>query len=608
MSQIAQVKEATDIVQVIGERVQLTRTGTNLKGLCPFHSEKSPSFFVSETMQRYKCFGCGETGDAFTFLEKYEGLTFYEALTTLADQAGIKLEKATRSHQDDEREQLLQALSLAKEYYHYILTKHPKGSGAQTYLKDRGVTAQSVTLFQIGYALPGWEGLVSYLHKKKKFSLDILEKAGLVIKGKRGRYYDRFRDRVMFPLKDHRGRVVGFSGRTLKPDVKEAKYINSPETALYHKSKMLFGYSELLQEIRKQRVVIVVEGELDVISSTQAHVNHVVAIKGSALTEDHAQLLERVADQVLLALDTDSAGVEATKRAIAVSKTRRYELRVVQLPDGKDPDDLVKKDPKLWRDAVKKTSSVVDFFIAVALKNHDPTTPEGKRNIMKEVGPAIASVQHAVERDFYVKKVAELLEVKERLVREDLQMQSQKAKPKVKRPVAKDAAETVETPAANSPKEIAQSSSHDKLELLVLRLLLSSRADVLENRFFAIKDIVFSHPLMSRIMAGFDEYYHHKKPNQPFSLAAFSQSRPADEQQFLFELSVLPEFANADHQQSVKEWPQAVSRLKKISIQTQVQNITTELEKLDSLQEKSAQQEQEQQDLLEKIVQLRKTL
>ncbi|MDQ3007992.1 MAG: DNA primase, partial [bacterium] len=329
MSQIQEVKEASDIVALIGERIQLQRSSSNFRGLCPFHGERSPSFFVSETMQRYKCFGCGETGDVFTFLERYEAMTFGESMKYLAERAGIALTQYHSNQEDDHKEQLLAVLNLAKEYYHYLLTTHPAGEPARAYLKERGITAESIRLFQLGYSLDSWQELLSYLHGKKKFSLELLAEAGLTVSGKQNRPYDRFRGRLMFPLTNHRGQVVGFSGRILDSEAKEAKYINSPETTLYHKSQMLYGYSELFQEIRKKKEIIIVEGEVDVISSSQAHVNNVAAIKGSAFTADHLKLISRVAETLLFSLDMDSAGTAATKRAITLTKDHALDLRVI---------------------------------------------------------------------------------------------------------------------------------------------------------------------------------------------------------------------------------------------------------------------------------------
>ncbi|MEK7458270.1 MAG: DNA primase, partial [Patescibacteria group bacterium] len=318
-NQVQEVKDAIDIVQMIGERVHLTKAGKSFKGLCPFHSEKSPSFFVTSDIQRYKCFGCAKSGDIFTFLEEYEGMTFAESLQELAGRAGITLERHVFTKDDVERQRLYEILSLAREYYHYILTEHKSGKPARDYLQSRGVAHETITTFKLGYALDSWDALQRYLINKKKYTRKELLDAGLLVQGNSNRPYDRFRGRVMFPLTDTLGKVVGFSGRVLDPKAKEAKYINSPETQLYHKSELLFGYSILKPIIKKEEEVFVVEGELDALSSYQAGVKNVVAIKGSALSDQQMRLLSRTAKRVVLALDADNAGVEATIRAIEVA-------------------------------------------------------------------------------------------------------------------------------------------------------------------------------------------------------------------------------------------------------------------------------------------------
>ncbi len=261
MSQVKQIKQANDVVEVIGQRLDLKRAGSSYKALCPFHSESSPSFFINEQLQRYKCFGCQASGDVIEFLQNYEGMSFLEALKHLADRAGIKLKEYRRSKDDQVRETLLEILNLAKQYYHFLLTKHEQGQAARAYLKQRGTTQKSTELFQLGYALPAWDGLYRYLVDKKGYQAEDVLKTGLIIKSRKGhRYYDRFRDRIIFPLKNHRGQVVGFSGRALNQDEKTPKYINTPETSLYHKAQMLYGFHELYQEIRKQNELIIVEG------------------------------------------------------------------------------------------------------------------------------------------------------------------------------------------------------------------------------------------------------------------------------------------------------------------------------------------------------------
>lgn len=594
MSQIQQIKEAVNIIDVIGQYVELKRSGNSYKGLCPFHGESSPSFFVSEAMQRYKCFGCQETGDVFTFLEKYEAITFYEALQQLAEKAGITLETTSRSKEDEEREQILEILQLTSAYYHYILTKHKAGETARKYLKQRGTIQESITLFQIGYALDAWEGLISYLHKKKKYPLSLLEKAGLVIKNKSGKYYDRFRGRIIFPLKNHRGKVVGFSGRLLDSTAKEAKYINSPETLVYHKSQMLYGYSELLQLIRKENSIVIVEGEFDVISSTQAHVNNIAAIKGSSLTPEHVALLQRTVGSIILSLDTDNAGVKATKRAIEVIKQAAQtnmggtiDLRVAVLPEGKDPDDLVKTNPKAWREAVRQPISAYEFLMQVAVKEHGVTTAEGKRNIMVEIAPLVAGISHAVERDFYVKRLADLLDVSASVIQTDVDRASVGTLKK--------------TQALQKPPVIVsdKKTKLEKLEEYVVFLLFNSKPEHVIKKAKELQDLV---PSNAYVRAVLDTVIH----MTDFSLDTLQKNLPEDVQMKLFEF-----YTNEEHMSSLdtidieEEWEEKIQTLAKMKMQEKSKQIEAELRELDDKEETTAEDDEKRSLLLRELVTLK---
>lgn len=605
MSQINQVKEATEIVALINERIPLQRSGQNYRANCPFHGEKSPSFFVSETMQRYKCFGCGETGDAFTFLEKYEGMTFAESLRYLAERAGIQLQEFAHSKEDDERDQLLAILNLAKEYYHYVLQEHAAGQPARNYLKERQVTQESIKVFQMGFAVESWDGLLSYLHTKKKFSLELIDKAGLIVKGKGNRYYDRFRNRVMFPLTNHRGQVVGFSGRTLEADAKTAKYINSPETALYHKSELLFGYSQLRQAIREQQSVVVVEGELDVISSAQAHVNNVVGLKGSALTEQQAALLDRVAQKVILSLDADKAGIEATKRAIAVSSKRNYELRVIILPEGKDPDQLAKTKPDLWRQTVKQSISVPDFFLTVLQRQHDASTPEGKREIMKQMAGVLQSIQHAVEQDFYIKKVAGVLAVRESVVREDLRRAEVK-KPNLGKGVQPKTSDAETRPEA-AVQKLSNALSLSERQLLAVLLLDEKHTVVRLKELTDLVDGSFTNGgALEAIVAHLAAHTSQlAQSSRKFGVAAWAKTLAGDQQLLVTEILVDPEWDFSDSEQTAKVWQQLKQLWRRQHSQQLIDKITQELNHLDGVDEKTPEQEARQQTLLLEVVRLR---
>ena len=591
MSQVQEVKNATDIIEMVGERLALSRAGSYFKAVCPFHSEKTPSFFVSDSLQRFKCYGCGEGGDVISFLEKYEGMSFVEALEYLADRAGIKLERAHFSQEDEERQQVLAALDLAKEYYHYLLTSHSVAEVARQYLKDRQVTSESIKVFQLGYAVNSWDGLIKYLHHKKKYALSILEKAGLIIK-KGNRYYDRFRGRLIFPLLNHRGQVVGFSGRVLDAQ-KQAKYINSPETIVYHKSQMLYGLSELYQEIRKQKEVVVVEGELDVISSTQAHVNQVVAIKGSALTPDHVKLLSRVVERILLALDTDQAGIEATKRAIGIAATAGLELRVVNLAGGKDPDELAKSDPDAWRRAVKGSTSVYEFFLQTALGKYQADTPEGKRQIINELADIFKGIPHAVEKDYYLDKLAQALSVSKNLVIKDIEQFGHKPKPQP-RPVPQSAT-------ASLPVKLNRRA---RLERYLWFLVFQGDENLVAAQLYHLEGIEFQ-------TVGLNQIRDYIFKSGEFSFADLSLSLSEDLQRILFDILYDQKALELIRELKLKaELTTALEALKQEISKDQVKQLTAELRLLEKATagEPSAQQEDKQAELLAKIAKLKRQI
>ncbi len=420
MDQVQEVKQKTSIAEVVGNHVALKKKGRNLVGLCPFHSEKTGSFMVNEELQIYKCFGCGEAGDVYKFLMEVEGLDFAEALEKLADKAGVKLIKLDRGRQDSKHE-LLEIHHLAGEYYHYLLTKHPSGETAREYLRGRGISEKLSETFNLGFALPEWEGLVKYLVQKKGYKAEQLIAGGLAV-GSVNRIYDRFRGRVMFPLLDISGRVVGFSGRVL-PGAKEEepKYTNSPETEIYHKSKMLFGLTTARNEIKKKNRVVIVEGELDMISSFAAGVTETVAIKGSALTGEMMDVLSRLTNTFILAMDADAAGEAAMKRSIEESEKRGLSIKMVEIVGGKDPDEIARKKPREWVEMVEKAVPVYEYFFTKAIGRYGTSGVENIFKIVKEVVPYLAKVENNVIREVWAKKLAEKLGVEKQRVWEEIE-------------------------------------------------------------------------------------------------------------------------------------------------------------------------------------------
>jgi len=312
--QVDEIKRKTDIVGVVGAYVALKKSGRHHKGLCPFHSEKTPSFIVNEEMGLYKCFGCGAGGDVIKFLMEIEGIEFREALERLADRVGIKLINRRRDD-NDERSKMLEVMDLAARYYHWILMEGNSGVKAREYLKSRKINEKIMETFNLGYAIQSWDGLVNYLIKKKGYKEDLLEKVGLVSRSAKGGIFDKFRGRIMFPLQDSGGKVVGFTGRILPELAKddEPKYMNSPETILYHKGRMLYGFFQAKKAIREKKRVVLVEGQMDCISSYAAGISETVAVGGTALTEDQVEMLARLAEKIYLSMDADEAGNVAIK-------------------------------------------------------------------------------------------------------------------------------------------------------------------------------------------------------------------------------------------------------------------------------------------------------
>ncbi len=419
--QLEEIKAKIDIISLISEYLPLKKTGRNFKALCPFHAEKSPSFIVSPERQIWHCFGCQRGGDIFGFLMAMENLEFPEALEILAKRAGIKLVKTFQaSEQAKIKERIFQINHLASEFYHYLLLNHKSGQSALDYVLGRGVNKKSLETFSLGWAPNSWDSLMKFL-TKKGFNQNEIESAGLIIKSSTNqapgsRYYDRFRARLMFTLKDQRGNVLGFAGRTLDPQATEAKYINSPETPVYIKGNVLYGLDVTKEAIKKEDKVVIVEGEFDLISSFQAGVANIVAIKGSALTEAQVNLLKRYTQNISLALDMDLAGEAAARRGIEVADRAGLTIKVVKLPQGKDPDECARTGPGLWQKAVTSAVPVFDYILDSAGERFGADTAEGKKKIADEVIPVIAKITNPIVQAHYLSKLANLLAVSEEVV------------------------------------------------------------------------------------------------------------------------------------------------------------------------------------------------
>ena len=421
MDQIEEILTKIDIVELIGEYVHLKRAGRNFKALCPFHSEKTPSFVVSPERQIFKCFGCSLGGNAIKFLMEYEKMEFGEALRFLAKRAGVTLRSYQPGPDEARKQRLHQINHLANELFHFLLTEHQAGKKALEYLFNRGIQKKTIEEFKIGYAPDKRNFLEQFIVQKKGFLGGELEASGLVFKTEGNRLIDRFRERIMFPLFDHRGNIVGFSGRLLRPRKDVGKYINTPETLIYHKSQLLFGLLQAKEAIRQSKQVIVVEGEFDMISPYQVGIKNIVAIKGSALTEEQIKLLHRFAGEILLALDEDTAGDAASRRGIQMAVSQGLNVRVVRLAGRfKDPDEAVQKDVEFFKKQIKEAVPIFDFYIDSALSRFDINTAWGKKQVADELAPILAKIDDEVLRSHYIQRLARELGVAEEAVWEKI--------------------------------------------------------------------------------------------------------------------------------------------------------------------------------------------
>lgn len=417
---IEEIKGKIDVVDLIQEYIQLKPAGiNNFKANCPFHNEKTPSFMVSRDKQIWHCFGCAEGGDIFAFVQKMEGMDFPEALRMLAKKAGVQLQ-----YQDpavhNQKTRLMDICKEAANFYHKLLVDHPKAEFVRTYLKKREVKEETIEEWKLGFAPDAWDTLNSYLVKKKYNEEDIFL-AGLTIKKERGvGYNDRFRNRLIFPISDMHGNIIGFGGRWLGQEENVAKYINSPQTIIYNKSYVLYGLDKARQEIKKQKLAVVVEGYMDCLSSHQAGVVNVVASSGTALTSEQVKMLKRYTTNLAFAFDQDAAGESAAKRGIETAWQEEMNTKIIQLSDAKDPDDLIKKNVSLWSEAISNAQSVMDYYFESTLIKYDTDKVDDKKEIAKELLPVISKLADTIEQTHYLQRLAVIIKVDEKILRDKL--------------------------------------------------------------------------------------------------------------------------------------------------------------------------------------------
>jgi DNA primase len=412
MSVITEVKQRLDIVELVSEYVTLQKAGRNFKGLCPFHSEKHPSFFVFPEQQSWHCFGaCGTGGDIFSFVMKKEGIDFGQALRLLAQRGGITLShlEAPNKAEDEKKERLFQINEAATEYYHHLLSSTKAGAAARSYLTGRKIAPETIKEFRLGFGPDAWEIIKNYLIGKGYAEKELAE-AGLIIEKEEGGSYDRFRNRLLFPICDVQGRVTGFGARVLDDSL--PKYINSPQTPIFDKSNSLYGIDRAKAAVKKKNLVIIVEGYMDVLTAHQHGWQNVVGSMGTSLTEKQVEGIKRLTNNITLALDADLAGEEATLRGKAILAYSNAEANVILLPPGKDPDEVIMGDPALWQQLVEQAMPILDFAFQSVISKVDINRAKDKSLAVQKLLPSIYDIKDPTERFHYVEKLARVLKIK----------------------------------------------------------------------------------------------------------------------------------------------------------------------------------------------------
>ncbi|MFZ2187217.1 MAG: DNA primase [Candidatus Moraniibacteriota bacterium] len=415
---IDEIKARLNIVELIGTYVRLEKSGAHWKACCPFHQERTPSFMVNEEKAMWHCFGCAKGGDVFAFVMEMEGLEFREALKMLAERAGVELPQHKGEEKNKEtKDRIYDLLELATKFFEKQLAGDAGKEKIGSYLRGRGLSEESIQSFRLGYAPDGWRHLLDFLIGRG-FRAEEIEQAGLILKKDGGNgYYDRFRDRVMFPIFDILGRVIGYSARVAPgSDETQAKYINTPETSVYHKSRALYGLFHGKLAMKQSAATIIVEGNMDVIAMHQAGIKNTVAVSGTALTPDQLTIMKRYGNEVKLFFDMDGAGQKAARKSAELALEKEMLVSVIALPFGKDAADMGKEDPEKLREAVASSVPALQYFLETSLERYDHNTPDGKRKIAEEYTELLMFVKNPIEQSFWIKELSRAIQMEEKLV------------------------------------------------------------------------------------------------------------------------------------------------------------------------------------------------
>lgn len=512
---LEQIRAANDIVDVIGSYLPLKRAGANFRTLCPFHREKTPSFNVNPHNQIFKCFGCGKGGDVFTFVREYESIPFMDAVRRLAERANIPLEFENNPAAQQARhikDMLWSIHERITQRWQTVLASDANGQIARDYLTGRGVSAEAVKLFRLGYAPESWDDTVNWA-RSNGHDLAVVEQAGLIIR-KEGsdRYYDRFRGRLIFPICDEQGRVIGFSGRVLSGDEKTAKYVNSPETPIFTKGKVFFGLDKSKRALLDAESAVICEGQLDLIACFMAGVQNIVAPQGTALTPDHARILKRYVEEAVLCFDADTAGQNAAIRSLDPLLAAGLAVRVATVPSGKDPDQFIKESGgEAFRDLLTRAEGFFDWYLKRLCAVNNVQTDRGRVAVLREFGEALAKTRNAVLLDSYAQKAALRLGVSTESVR----VEFKKLRPPESQKSGDDVAAESEPMASPSPHEMQ-----------LLKLLVAAP----QHLQFALSHLDLQwlvHPAVKRILQHCSDSKHDSGKPAPALFADFHEDAAA---------------------------------------------------------------------------------
>lgn len=521
---VSEIRDRSSIQEVVSDYVTLKKTGKNYKGLCPFHSEKTPSFMVNEEKQIFHCFGCGEGGDVFTFLMKAGQFSFPQAVEELAKRYGVQLPSrelsATQNKEMAKREALFHINQIASEYFHDLLTKRREGEEGRKYLSQRGISQEVIVEHRLGTSTDRWDGLVQYL-QEKKVSLELAWELGLIFPKKREGWYDAFRGRILFPIFDLHQRIVGFGGRVIREG--QPKYLNSPESSIYHKGEVLYGLQVAKRYATEKDCVIIVEGYFDLLTLHQYGLNHSVATLGTALTTQHIRTLKRYTKNLITLFDADQAGVQATLRSLPLFLEEEVAGKTIVLPKGEDPDGFLRKgNLEDFGKRAERAVPLIDFFFERLMKTTDVKSIDGKVSVAKEGVALLGKIPDKIRRDFYTKALAERLDVKESFLYEML-----RSSPKEPSKVGEDF------------RKSSMERSFPKSEEIVVRLMVH-HPEVIPtiSKEGVVKE--FESPILQKIAEALEDLYQRKgRLDLPEALANFEEDLKGRLCEFAFQESGL---------------------------------------------------------------------